>query len=262
MDRALAWLVEEHGLPRAPLDALLDGYAWDVEARPLPTLSDVIAYAARVAASVGVAMTWLIDAELRRAPIASQRAVLARACDLGVAMQLTNIARDVGEDARRGRLYLPRTWLPSLASDDALATWLATPRPSPEVRTATSRLLDHADVLYARSESGLAVLPREVRPAIRVARVLYAEIGEEVRRASADAITSRAHTSLATKVRMTGRALRSEAWLGLARRAGLAGPLGLDDAPLPEVELLLPPEGPPTEARPPTEAQAERSTNG
>ena len=99
VDRALVWLAEEHALPRAPLDALLDGYAWDAASRRFETLSGTFAYASRVAASVGVAMTWLMGVH--------DHDVLARAADLGVAMQLTNIIRDVGDDARRGRIYLP-----------------------------------------------------------------------------------------------------------------------------------------------------------
>ncbi|MGL4440619.1 MAG: phytoene/squalene synthase family protein, partial [Bosea sp. (in: a-proteobacteria)] len=103
VDRALAAEVVRFALPRAVMDALLDGFAWDAEGRRYDELSSVLAYSARVAATVGVLMTLLMgerDAQ-----------TLARACDLGVAMQLTNIARDVGEDARNGRLYLPRNWL-------------------------------------------------------------------------------------------------------------------------------------------------------
>ena len=84
-------------------EALLEGFAWDADARRYETIEDLRAYAARVAGSVGVMMTLVMG---RRDP-----AMLARACDLGVAMQLTNICRDVGEDARAGRLYLPLAWL-------------------------------------------------------------------------------------------------------------------------------------------------------
>ncbi len=89
---------------RAPcLDALLEGFAWDAAGRRYDTLDDLLDYAARVAGAVGAMMAVLMGV---RDP-----ALLARACDLGVAMQLTNIARDVGEDARAGRLYLPLAWL-------------------------------------------------------------------------------------------------------------------------------------------------------
>jgi phytoene synthase len=101
VDRALTDAVIEFGIPRAAMDALLEGLEWDAAGRRYETLSDVYAYAVRVAGSVGAMMAALMGA---RTPD-----LVARACDLGVAMQLTNIARDVGEDARAGRLYLPRT---------------------------------------------------------------------------------------------------------------------------------------------------------
>ena len=87
---------------------------------------------------------------------------MARACELGVAMQLTNIARDVGEDARMGRLYLPRTWLREEGLDpDA---WLAKPSFGPEIARVVSRLLSAADALYRRAEEGVWFLPRGCRP--------------------------------------------------------------------------------------------------
>ena len=82
--------------------------------------------------------------------------LIARACDLGVAMQLTNIARDVGEDARAGRLYLPRAWLREAGVDPV--EWLATPRFRPEIAAVVARLLKHAEGLYARADAGIAGL--------------------------------------------------------------------------------------------------------
>ncbi len=228
VDRALLWLAEDFALPRAPLDALLEGYLWDAEGRRHRTLSDVLAYAVRVAGSVGVAMSWLLE---RREPH-----VLARAADLGVAMQLTNIARDVGEDARRGRLYLPSDWLG--ASGPELESWLAAPRATDEIRDATRRLLDHADVLYRRADAGIGALPPEVRPAIRVARHVYAEIGEVVRAAGYDSVSSRAVTSTRTKVRLTVRALGQEARSRLAD-----APDALRAPPLAEAAWLCAPPG-------------------
>lgn len=227
VDRSLGWLVSELALPRAPLDALLEGYLWDAEGRRYDDLSGVIAYSARVAASVGVAMTWLMGPR--------DRDVLARASDLGVAMQLTNIARDVGEDARKGRVYLPLTWLD--LSPEALDAWLAAPRPTPAVRDATRRLLDHADVLYLRAEAGIPSLPPDVRLAIRAARRIYAEIGEVVRAHGHDSVTDRAVTTTLAKSRLAARALSDE----LVARTSASASRGLSDAPLPEVELLLPP---------------------
>ena len=87
---------------------------------------------------------------------------LARACDLGVAMQLTNIARDVGEDARAGRLYLPTDWLEAEGID--IDAFLADPKPSPQMRRIVKRLLAEANRLYFRSEPGIARLPADAPP--------------------------------------------------------------------------------------------------
>jgi phytoene/squalene synthetase len=114
-DRALAAVAQRHGIPPALPEALIEGFAWDAEGRRYETLDDVQAYAARVAGTVGAMMALLMGT---RDP-----AALARACDLGVAMQLSNIARDVGEDAAMGRLYLPRSWLREAGIDPD--EWLA-----------------------------------------------------------------------------------------------------------------------------------------
>jgi phytoene synthase len=122
-DRAFADIVARFAIPRCVPDALLEGFCWDTMGRNYETLSDVVSYAVRVASTVGVMMTLVMG---RR-----ERAVLARAADLGIAMQLTNIARDIGEDARNGRLYLPRQMLREAGLDpDA---WLAEPCFCPEI---------------------------------------------------------------------------------------------------------------------------------
>ncbi len=196
VDRALAAVVRQTGLPQALLDALVEGFAWDAEGRQYQTLADVEAYAARVAGCVGVMMTVLMG---RRQPD-----VLARAADLGVAMQLTNIARDVGEDARNGRLYLPRDWMADEGVD--AADFLAEPLFSPGLARVVSRLLDHADMLYARAEAGIAGLPPDCRAAIRSASRIYSEIGRMVRVRNCDSVSARAATSLGRKITLVAGA--------------------------------------------------------
>ena len=130
-DRAMADLMRRCAIPASLPEALLEGLAWDAEGRSYETLDELFDYAARVAGAVGVMMTLIMGV---RAPHA-----LARACDLGVAMQLTNIARDVGEDARLGRVYLPRQWLRE-AGIDADA-WLADPNLDERLPSVVARLL-------------------------------------------------------------------------------------------------------------------------
>ncbi len=212
-DRAFAHVVEAHDMPRELPEALLDGFAWDAAGRRYETLDDVHAYAARVAGTVGAMMTLLMG--VRR------HAALARATDLGTAMQLTNIARDVGEDARNGRLYLPRQWLRE--ADVEPDAFLAAPVFSAGVASVTARLLAEATRLYARAEAGSAMLPRDCRPAIRAAHNIYAEIGAEVTRAGYDSVSRRAVVSSKRKL-----ALLARAWLPAMPRRAVAPEPPLD----------------------------------
>lgn len=196
-DRAFADLVARAQMPRALPEALLEGFAWDAMERRYRSLSEVRAYSARVAAAVGAMMCVIMGA---RDPH-----VLARACDLGVAMQLTNIARDIGEDAAAGRIYLPQDWLEEagLTPDG----FLSAPGPAPATAEMTRRLLFEADRLYHRAEAGVPGLPLACRPAILAARHIYAAIGGHIARAGHDSVTRRARTGLAQKVALSGLAL-------------------------------------------------------
>jgi len=220
VDRAFAATVRAHRIPRALPEALIDGFRWDVENRRYETFSDVVAYSARVAATVGVMMTLIMG---ERAPH-----VLDRACDLGVAMQLTNIARDVGEDAREGRLYLPLAWLRREEID--VDAFLAAPRFEPRIGRVVRRLLARAEQLYARADRGIPMLPRDVRTAMKAARLVYADIGREIAEADYDSVTSRAHTSGARKAVLLAQALPATIVPSLPSRA---------EPPLREVRFLV-----------------------
>ena len=197
VDRALHRVVGRYHVPRALFELLLDGLKWDAERRQYETLPDLRAYAVRVAGAVGAMMSVLMGVRSESA--------LGRAFDLGVAMQLTNIARDVGEDARAGRLYLPRSWMREAGIDpDA---WLARPVHGTALAAVVSRLLDEADRLYLRAGRGIPELPFSCRPAINAARLVYREIGMEVARRGFDALSGRAIVSGPRKVRTLVRAM-------------------------------------------------------
>lgn len=218
-DRALTDLLAAHAIPKTLPGALIDGLAWDAEGRRYTTLSELCAYSARVAASVGAAMTLIMGVRDAR--------VLARACDLGVAMQLTNIARDVQEDARAGRLYLPLDWLAEAGIDpqDILAGTV----PAEALDGIVARLLAAADLLYARSEAGIAGLPAACRPAIRAARLIYAEIGRQIERDRSEGLMRRARVPGRRKAVLLARALLP-----------LPGEAVTDEAPcLPETAYLI-----------------------
>lgn len=220
-DRAFAAVVHAWRLPRALPEALLDGFLWDAQGRRYETLSDVLDYAARVAGSVGAMMALVMGASGSRA--------LARACELGVAMQLTNIARDVGEDARMGRLYLPSRWMRAAGLDPD--EWLAAPVHSPALAEVVARLLDVAESIYERARSGLAELPRDCRPAIQAARTIYREIGREVARQGHDSVSRRAVVSGRRKLALAVGA-GTAAWMP-------AGGDGREREPLPSVHFLV-----------------------
>ncbi len=205
VDRCMADLIQRHDLPRAYLTALLEGFAWDAQGRLVETLADVTAYAVRVAGAVGLAMAWIMGT---RSPH-----VLARACDLGVAMQFTNIARDVAEDAARGRVYLPQTWLRASGLD--VGRWLQRPHLDARVRLATTTLIEHADALYARAETGIGSLPVACRGAIMTALLLYREIGHRVVQAGDQALAQRTYVKLPHKLALVRRGLKTQAFRDL-----------------------------------------------
>ncbi len=201
VDRAFACVVHGYAMPRALPEALLEGLAWDAEGRRYDELSGVFAYSARVAGAVGAMMAVLMGAR--------EASVIARACDLGVAMQLTNIARDVADDAREGRLYLPRTWMVEQGIDpDA---WLAEPVFDARLRRLVRRLLRRADELYERALPGIDALPLVCRPGIHAARRIYAEIGRVLEARDADPSTGRAVVPHRRKAQLLARALADSA---------------------------------------------------
>jgi 15-cis-phytoene synthase len=195
-DRAFARAVEEHGIPKPVVEALLDGFAMDLDGRRYQTLAELKTYATCVAASVGLMMAAVMGV--------NDRFALARAADLGLAMQLTNIARDVGEDARNGRLYLPLDWLTEHGIDaDA---FLGDPRFSPALGDVVRRLLHEADRHYRLGHAGIASLPPACRHAIRTAALVYEEIGTAITANGFDSITHRARTTLGRKLTLLARA--------------------------------------------------------
>jgi phytoene synthase len=219
VDRALADVVRDCAIPKDLPAALIEGFAWDAEGRSYETIGAVRAYGARVAGSVGAMMALVMGVRSAEAS--------ARACDLGVAMQLTNIARDVGEDARNGRLYLPRAWMREAGLDpDA---WLADPKFDDRLGSVVERLLAEADRLYDRARPGVALLPRACRPAIHAAARIYRAIGQEAAAAGWDTVSRRAVTSKRRKLALAAA--------GLADAAGSRN--GYETPPLPETRFLV-----------------------
>lgn len=168
---------------RHPLD-LLKGFQMDVSGRRYRRFEDTLEYAYHVAGVVGVMMAQVMGVK--------DRAALGRAADLGLAFQLTNIARDVLEDARGGRVYLPEEWLCGLSPDPET---VLDPRNRGAVFAATLRLLEAAEPYYASARWGLSSLPFRSAWAVAAALGVYRAIGARVASLGPDGMERRAATS-------------------------------------------------------------------
>jgi len=223
-DRAFARVVQACEMPKVLPEALLEGLAWDAAGRRYRTLSEVFDYSARVAAAVGAMMCVLMGVRDPRA--------LARSCDMGVAMQLTNIARDVGEDARARRIYLPLEWMAEAGLDPEC--FFADPLPTAEVRAMVRRLLAEANRLYLRADPGIALLPMRARPGITTARLAYAGIIGAIRRNGHDTISFRARTGSLRKMGYMAEAVLLAAGGSVMPRSAV-----IYADPLPETRFLV-----------------------
>jgi phytoene synthase len=174
---------------RAAFADLVAGVRGDLGAVRMADMPSLEAYAHAVAGTVGIMVAVLFDVP---------HAWHGRAADLGRAMQLTNICRDVAEDARADRRYLPATLCNR--SPGALATPNAAVRA--DVRAAVGILLDRADTLYASGRAGLPALPPRLRLAVAVSAALYRGIGAEIRASGCDPLDTRAHVPAPRKARL------------------------------------------------------------
>ena len=185
--------------PAIPLE-LVRGVEGDLGEVRVADMDELLRYCYRVAGTVGLMMTAALDVNTIEA--------LPHAIDLGIAMQLTNICRDVRDDAILGRRYLPAELVGSL---EPAALIDPTPAVRATVTDALRMLLDTADRHYASGEQGLRHLPAGARTGILVAARAYRGIGAVLRERGFDCWSSRAAVSAAGKVAITLRALASTA---------------------------------------------------
>lgn len=178
--RAFAGVVAAAGIPREEPEALLDGMAQDLGVVRMADEDELLVYAYRAAGVVGCMMSRIMGR--------SDDQALRRAIDLGIGMQLTNVARDVGEDAARDRVYLPADWLAAAGSsvDEVLER-----RPTPGVLATNRRVLALAERYYESGIGGIRLLPARCRPAILTAALTYREIGRRVLARGGDGVSAR-----------------------------------------------------------------------
>jgi phytoene synthase len=186
-------VVQRRAIPARYPGELLEGMRMDVEATRYRTVDDLLVYCFRVAGTVGLMMCHVMGVDDREA--------MRRAADLGIAMQLTNICRDVAEDWADGRLYLPRELLgiDAVTRLDAAST-----------ATAVEALLARAEELYRSGDAGLPALGFRCAVAVRAARLIYSDIGRVIARRGYDVTAGRAFVSLARKIRLALRGFAAE----------------------------------------------------
>ena len=180
---------------RYPFD-LLEGLRMDVNERTYRKLDDLLEYCYCVAGAVGIMMANIMG--VRTVPH------LRSACDLGIAFQHTNIARDVIEDHESGRVYLPSDWLCEYGLTPAN---LAAPKSRHNLSQVTNRLLDTAGIYYRSAAFGLAALPFRSAWAVATASSVYSAIGQRVRRDGAAAWDQRASVGSLRKLAGAGEGL-------------------------------------------------------
>jgi phytoene synthase len=204
--RAFQELVQRRGLPRAYPEQLLAGMRMDSDGAQYQSLDDLLLYCHRVAGVVGLMMCHVLGLRDARA--------LRNAAHLGIAMQLTNICRDVAEDWRRGRLYLPLQMLRECGADalNGLQPGALPLAARESVEIVTRRLLCVADHFYRSGDAGMVALPWRAAFSIRAARLIYSAIGERMLRPDYQAYSMRAVVPRSQKLRLLLKAAWLTAW--------------------------------------------------
>jgi 15-cis-phytoene synthase len=210
LECALADTIERYAIPRGYLRALIKGQRDDLDGREIQTFDDLERYSFRVAASVGLAMCHVLGATGRRA--------LMAATALGIAMQLTNVLRDVRDDLERGRVYLPADELARFACprDRLEACELDAP-----LRALLRFQTERARRYYLAGVDGLAELSPETRFPIALAARLYGRILDKIEGRRFDVFSRRAAVGHAEKVALACR-------LAVAMRLGRLESTGVD----------------------------------
>ena len=195
----LAVVARECGIPRRYMDDLIAGFALDTGGWRPQSEDDLLRYCYHVAGSVGCMMAIVMGVS------PDDSATLDRACDLGLAFQLANIARDVAEDASAGRCYLPIDWLADAGIDPAD---IMAPRSRPALVRLTGRLASLAARYEESARHGTPALPRRSAWAVLSAAAIYGAIARKVAADPERALRTRVYTARAEKA-----AFGIRAWL-------------------------------------------------
>lgn len=201
-------LSREFNLHPEVTQQLLDGMELDLEPVRIRDVSSLIKYCYQAAGTVGIHMATLLGAH--------DKVAVYHAIDLGIAMQLTNIARDVIEDARRDRIYLPQTWVGDLSPSEIVHPDEAT---ESIIRSGVTSMLSLAETYYESGISGICYLPPRSRIGIYIAARLYAQIGAVLKGRGYDIWRGRACVGYAQKVMLMGPIIAQYFCRGVGRKS-------------------------------------------
>jgi 15-cis-phytoene synthase len=175
---ALADTARRYGMEHRLFADFMGSMRMDTYVTDYATLDDLGGYMHGSAAVIGLQMLPVLGTVVPRAEAEEPAAAL------GIAFQLTNFLRDVGEDLDRGRVYLPADELAAFGVDRELLAWCRrTGRSDPRVRAALVHLVAHTRSVYRRAEPGIAMLEPVSRPCVQCAFTLYGGILDEIERA-------------------------------------------------------------------------------
>ena len=194
-----AWAIRRFGIPLAPVDELVDGVARDLDPTDYRDWPSLRAYCEGVASSVGELCTHVfgvVGGDANRAN------AIGFARTLGVAMQLTNILRDIGEDASNGRCYLPDEALRSVGLTREQVIALDVDVRSPAWRAMMREFVAQARMLYREALPGIGMLAPDSRRCAQACAVGYAAILEAIEEAEYDTVSTRAHIGFRRKTKL------------------------------------------------------------
>jgi 15-cis-phytoene synthase len=197
----LAHVVKQHRIPESLLLDFLDGMQSDLTPTIPETFESLEHYCYQVAATVGLSMAHVLEATNSRALEAARR--------LGIAMQLTNILRDVGGDINRGRMYLPIAEIRryGLAPESITTMWRLGTGPDDRLKVLISRVIERADEHYEAGIEGVRLLPEAAQMPIMVAARLYQKILRQLEDNDYDSLRMRVSTSRTQKVQEAFRCM-------------------------------------------------------
>ncbi len=194
-------VVTRYGIPRLYPAELLKGMEMDANGYSYQDLDALLLYCYRVAGTVGLMMSHVLGVRNEEA--------LQHALHLGIAMQITNICRDVAEDGERDRLYIPREVLARHGAGP-LTNDVGQKSPTAQagaLADSVAELLNIADQYYTSADKGMFSLNGRAALAVRAARYIYADIGRVLRARRCAVFSGRAYVSRPRKYALALKAL-------------------------------------------------------